>query len=150
MHTARPGVVVVASSLLSAVARPRFSIAPVRFALVLQPPGGTPRPPRAAPGAPQGRPREPQGSPKGIQELPEAPPRGENRGKNAPKIDFEANVGREPPSKPIFYRFLIEIVTRTYCESMANFEEKFRRSCHRSTKRCCENHSFTLVKTHFS
>ena len=33
---------------------------------------------------------------------------------------------------------------------MANFEEKFRRSSHRSTKRCCRNHRFTSVKPHFS
>ena len=51
-------------------------------------------------------------------------------------------------------RFSIDFISKSLpkptCESMANFEEKFRRSCHRSTKRCCENHGFTYVKPHFS
>ena len=110
-------------------------------------PGGAPRPSRGTPGAPEGRPREPQGSPKVTQELPEAPPRGENRGPNAPKIDFEADFGREPHSKAILDRFSMEFppksLATTTGESIVNCVEKLRRSGHRSTKRCCQNHRFT-------
>ena len=65
-------------------------------------PRGAPRRPRAAPWGPQGRPRELQGSPKDTQELPEAPPRWQNRAQNVPKIDLEADFGRKAHSKPIF------------------------------------------------
>ena len=75
-------------------------------------PRGSPRGPIVVSWSPQGGPREPQGSSKATQGLPEAPPRAENRIKNAPKIDFEADVGSEPHSKPISDRFFFEVVTK--------------------------------------
>ena len=65
-------------------------------------PRGAPRGPRVVSWNPQGRPSEPQGSSKATQGLPEARPRAENRIQNVLKIDFEADVGSEPHSKPIF------------------------------------------------
>ena len=51
-------------------------------------------------------------------------------------------------------RFSIDFSSKSLpkptCESMANFEDKFRRSSHRSTKRCCRKHCFTYVKPHSS
>ena len=75
-------------------------------------PRGAPRDPRVASWSPQGCPREPQGSCKATQGIPEARPRAENPIQNVLKIDFEADVGSEPHSKPIVDRFFMEIATK--------------------------------------
>ena len=113
-------------------------------------PGGSQDPPRApleppkvAQGSPKGRPRSPRSSQKHPQE-----------GK------IEAETRPRSILKPMSFqnhirsRFSIDFPSKSSpksaCKSIAIFEEQFRRSCHRSTKRCCENHGFTLVKPHIS
>ena len=103
-------------------------------------PGGSPEAPQRLPGEPQGRPK---GRPK--------PPKGSQKHPQERKIEAKTHPGSilKPMSvkNHIRSRFSIDFSSKSLpkptCESMANFEEKFRRSCHRSTKRCCENHGFT-------
>ena len=124
-------------------------------------PRWVPRGSRGAPGEPQDPPRAPleppkvaQGSPKGRPKTPQSSQKHPQKGK------IDARTHPRSISKPMSVEsdirsrfsndFSLKSLTKPTCESMANFEEKFRRSSHRSTKRCCRNHRFTSVKPHFS
>ena len=96
-------------------------------------------PPRSAKGAPrvaQGHPRSPTSTPKRVKSRPEHT-----------QDRFEADFCREPHSKAMFNRFSTDFPPKSFAEttgeSMVNCVERLRRSGHRSTKRCCQNHRFT-------
>ena len=117
-------------------------------------PWGSPREPQEVPESSPGVPKVAQGSPKGRPK----PPKGSQ--KHPPERKIEAKTHPRSILKPMSVQNHIrsrlpidsssKSLPKSTCESMANFEEKFRRSCHRSTKRCCENHGFTVVKPHIS
>ena len=120
-------------------------------------PGGSP----GSPGEPQGVPESSPGAPKVAQGSPKGRPKPPKSSQKHPQErKIEAKTHPRSISKPmsvenhIRSRFSSDFSSKSLPkptgESVANCEEKFRQSGHRSRKRCCKNHRFTLVKTHFS
>ena len=117
-------------------------------------PRRSPEPPQGDPGEPQGVPdsspgatKVAQGSPKGRPKPPKGSQKHPQDGKIEAKTQPRSILKPMSVQNHIRSRFSIDFSSKSLpkptCESMANFEEKFRRSCQRSTKRCCENHGFT-------
>ena len=124
-------------------------------------PRGSPEGSQGAPGEAQGVPESSPGAPKVAQGSPKGRPKPPKSSQKHPQErKIEAKTHPRSISKPMSVEnhirsrfssdFALKSLPEPTGESMANFEEKFRRSCHRSTKRCSENHSFTLAKPHFS
>ena len=116
---------------------------------------------RGVPGEAQGAPKAPPGAPKVAQGSPNGRPKAPQSGQKYPQDKkIEAKTSPRSIWKPISVEkhirslFSIDFSPKSRpessCESMATFEKKFRRSCHRSTKRCWGNLRFSSVKPHFS
>ena len=124
-------------------------------------PRGSPKPSWGAPGEPQRVPESFPGASKVAQGRPKGrpkPPKGSQKHPQERKIDAKTHprsiLNAMSVKNHLRSRFSVDFSPKSLpkptSELMANFEEKFRRSCDRSTKRCYENHGFTFVKPHFS